>query len=89
MANRNTLAISKLGEFKEWIIEQGLKPLKTKGIYEVLRWKSDEKGEAMPVIFQKDVAKVHLTCNKSAERFVKAWFRRKRELTDTVICGGE
>ena len=85
MANRNTLAISKLEEFKEWLIEQGVKPLKPKGCYEVLRWKSDCKGEAMPVIFQKDSATVHLSCNESAYRFVKVWIRNKKELTDTII----
>jgi len=87
VANRNTLAISKLEEFKEWLISQGFKPLKPKSIYEVLRWKSDGKGEAMPVVFQKDSATVHLTLNESAKRFVKVWLRHKRQLTDTVITG--
>ena len=79
MANRRTLAISKLDDFKEWLAGNSVTFQKTKGIYEVLRWKSDVKGEAMPIIFQKDSAKVHLTCNESAATYLSAYFRHRKQ----------
>ena len=84
MANRNTLAISKLEEFKEWLISEGFKMIKPKGVYEVLRWKSDGKGEAMPIVF-KAKSRVHLSCNESAARFVRVWLRHKQQAKDTIV----
>lgn len=77
MANRNALAISKLEDFKQWLDGNGVKFRKPKGIYEVLRWKSDIKGEAMPILFKKDSATVHLTCNESAKSYLTAYFRSR------------
>ena len=37
MANRNTLAVSKLEDFKQWLISDDWKIVDTKGYFEVLR----------------------------------------------------
>ena len=79
MANRNTLAIIKLEDFKDWLRSRNIELLEPKGDYEVLRFKSDLKGQAMPVIFKKSDAKTHLSCNESAYGFVTTWLRVRKE----------
>ena len=84
MANRNTLAISKLDDFKEWLAGNGVRFQKPKGGHEVLRWKSEVKGEAMPILFIKDRATVHLTCNESAKGYLSAYFRHRKQGNETI-----
>ena len=77
MANRSDLAISELGKFEAWLVGKGHPLLMTKGCYEVLRWQG-HKGQPMPIIFQKDGAKVHLSCNESAHEFVRTYLNHKK-----------
>lgn len=79
MANRSTLAFNKLEDFKGWLVSNECILLETKGVYEVLRWKSDVAGEAMPIIFKKSGAKMHLSCNDIAASYVRAWLRRRNK----------
>lgn len=48
MANRNTLSVNKLEDFKEWLISDGWRLHRTKGVYEVLRATKD--GKPLPLI---------------------------------------
>ena len=51
MANRNTLSVNKLEDFKEWLISDGWRLHRTKGFYEVLRATKD--GKIRPLIVYK------------------------------------
>ena len=48
MANRNTLAVSKLENFKQWLIKYGWEIQETKGCWEVLR--ATKQGKKYPLI---------------------------------------
>ena len=48
MANRHTLSVNKLQEFKEWLKRNGWIIQEPKGFYEVLR--ADKKGRKFPLI---------------------------------------
>lgn len=48
MANRHTLAITKLNDFVEWLISDGWKIKEPKGLYEVLR--ATKEGRKHPLI---------------------------------------
>jgi len=77
MANRSTLAFTKLEDFKAWLISNGCELLDPKGFYEVIRWKSNVKNESMPIIFRKSDAKMHFSCNEVAASYVRAWLRQR------------
>ena len=64
MANRHTLAISKLNDFQQWLIKNGWVVEPTKGFYEVLRARNINKKYPL-IIYKKDSAIQHLTiCDK-------------------------
>ena len=84
MANRSTLAISKLDDFKLWLTCNDVKFQKAKGCYEVLRWKSDVKGEAMPIVFS-GKSNVHLSCNESAASYLSAYFRHRKQGKESIV----
>ena len=84
MANRSALAISKLDDFKEWLAGKGVKFKKPKGDYEVLRWKSDVKGEAMPIVFINYSSNMHYSCNNSAATYLSAYFRHRKQGKQTI-----
>lgn len=48
MANRNTLAISKIDDFKNWLVNDGWILQETKGICEALR--ATKQGKKYPLI---------------------------------------
>lgn len=48
MANRNTLAVSKIDDFKNWIVNNGWVLQETKGFYEELR--ATKQGKTHPLI---------------------------------------
>lgn len=48
MANRNTLSVSKLEDFKTWLIKDGWEVQGTKGFYEALR--AVKQGRKHPLI---------------------------------------
>lgn len=53
MANRSTLAVSKLDDFKEWLKTDGWDIQETKGFWEVLR--ATKKGRKRPIIIYRQV----------------------------------
>lgn len=60
MANRHTLHISKLEDFKKWLVKDGWKIEEPKGVYEVLR--ARKQGRENPlIIYTKADAKEHLS----------------------------
>ena len=48
MANRNTLAVTKLDDFKAWLISDGWQIQEPKGYYEILR--ATKEGRKHPLI---------------------------------------
>ena len=59
MANRHTLHISKLEDFKEWLVKDGWEIEEPKGIYEVLR--ARKYGRQNPlIVYTKADVKEHL-----------------------------
>lgn len=89
MANRNTLAFNKLDEFKAWLESNGCTLVEPKGFFEVLRWKSDVKGEAMPIVFRKQDAKLHFSCNESAASYVRCWLRHKKQGEGSIVLNSQ
>lgn len=77
-ANRGILSKHQLRWFKAWLIKNGYKLLEPVGEYEKLRWKP-ESGKAMPIIFNKQSAIVHYTCNTAAIPFVMKWIAEKKD----------
>ena len=60
MANRYTLHISKLEDFKKWLVKDGWEIEEPKGIYEVLR--ARKQGRQNPlIVYTKADAKEHLS----------------------------
>lgn len=53
MANRDTLAVSKLEDFKQWLIKDGWEIQETKGWLEVLRATKQDKKYPL-IIYRKD-----------------------------------
>ena len=70
MANRHLLAVNKLEEFKNWLIENNWKIEKTKGNYEVLRARKDT--ERLPlIVYKKDKdGLIHLSVSDWNTKYV-------------------
>ena len=81
MRSRNLLHSKDVERFKQWLIDKGYKLEKPKGFYEILRWKGN-KGKPMPMVFRRyNGAQVHVTTNVTAEGYVRAFIREKRNNT--------
>ena len=82
MANRNTLAVSKLEDFKIWLIFEGWKIVETKGYFEVLR--AVKEGRKNPLIVYKRLSTdngkelVHLSVLDRDIGVVNAYLRSRR-----------
>ena len=82
MANRNTLAVSKLEDFKDWLVSDGCEIADTKGYYEVLR--AIKAGRKKPLIVYKRLSSdngnelVHLTVLDRDIGVVNAYLRSRR-----------
>lgn len=77
MANRHTLHISKLDDFKEWLVKDGWEIEDPKGIYEVLR--ARKPGRKNPIIVYKKLdTKEHLSLMDRDIGVVKAFLRDAR-----------
>lgn len=96
MANRNTLHISKLEAFKNWLINDGweILPL-SKNPYEVLR--ASKMGISNPLIVYSGKSKEHLSFANEWLPVVEAFLHKKtnadkiramsdEELAETIIC---
>ena len=74
MANRSTLHISKLEEFKKWLVKDGWEIEEPKGIYEVLR--ARKRGRQNPlIVYKKADAKEHLSVMDRDSSVVLAFIR--------------
>ena len=60
MASRNWLHISKLEDFKQWLIKSGWNIEETKGLWEVLRARKEGRQNPL-IIYSKKNAKEHLS----------------------------
>lgn len=75
MANRNTLHKTKLGDFTEWLIQDGWTIQQPKGFYEVLRAK---KGKRTMLVFSKLEAKEHYTIPDNCMGTFIAYLKSKK-----------
>ena len=74
MANRHTLHISKLEDFKEWLVKDGWEIEEPKGIWEVLR--ARKSGRQNPLmVYRKEDAKEHLSIMDRDSGVVGAFLR--------------
>ena len=83
MANRNILAVTKLDDFKSWLISDGWQIQEPKGDYEVLR--ATKEGRKHPLIayyrFNTNGGKelVHYTVADRDSGVVRAYIRDRRK----------
>lgn len=82
MAVRNCLSVSKLEDFKKWLVSDGFKIVETKSYYEVLRAVKD--GRRNPLIVYKRLSTVnekelvHYTVLDRDMGIVRAYLRDRR-----------
>ena len=82
MANRNILKLSKIDDFKDWLVSDGWKLQKTEGVWEVLR--AVKEGRKNPLIVYKRLSTdngkelVHLTVLDRDIGVVNTYLRRRR-----------
>ena len=80
MANRYTLAISKLDDFKEWLIKDGWEIKEPKAVCEVFR--AEKEGRKNPLmIFKRHRASMHLSVMDRDMGVVGAYLRDRRNAT--------
>jgi hypothetical protein len=54
MANRHTLSVKRLDEFKEWLENNGWQVQETKGFYEALRAVKEDRKNPLIVYWRQD-----------------------------------
>lgn len=79
MANRHTLSVKRLDEFKEWLENNGWQVQETKGFYEVLRAVNKEKGTPL-IVYKRNNSNsgsklVHYTVSDKDIRVIKQFLR--------------
>lgn len=74
MANRCSLHMSHVEEFKKWLIKDGWKIEEPKGFYEVLRARKDGKQRPL-IVYKKLDAKEHLSVDDRDIGIVGAFLR--------------
>ena len=79
MANRHLLAVNKLEEFKNWLIENDWKIERTKGKYEVLR--ARKSTEKLPlIVYKKDKdGLIHLSVSDWNTKYVADFINSKKD----------
>ena len=77
MANRHTLAIRELENFKAWLQSKGWQIEQTKGCYEVLRAKHDKYKYPL-LVHKKDNAKEHLSIDERQLNIYRQYFNEKK-----------
>lgn len=95
MANRNILALSKIDDFKDWLVSDGWKLQKTEGVWEVVRARKD--GRKYPLIIYKKMntdngnTTVHCSVLNRDVGVVRAYLRErkatKKNLRSAILCG--
>lgn len=77
MANRNTLHISHIPDFKAWLQSTGWTIEPTKGLFEVLR--ARRPGRKAPlIIYSRMDAKQHVTVLDRDRSLVRSFLRERR-----------
>lgn len=79
MANRNTLHISKLDAFKEWLVKDGWELEEPKGRYEVLRARMPGRKNPL-LVYEKLDAKEHLSLLDRDTGVIGAFLRDSKKL---------
>ena len=74
MANRHTLHISKLEDFKEWLVKDGWEIEEPKGVWEVLRARKSGRKNPL-IVYRKADAKEHLSLMDRDSGVVGAFLR--------------
>lgn len=78
MANRHTLHISKLEDFKKWLVKDGWEIEEPKGIWEVLRARKFGRNNPL-IVYRKADAKEHLSLMDRDSDVVGAFLRDCRK----------
>ena len=86
MANRHTLHISKLEDFKKWLVKDGWEIEEPKGIYEVLRARKHGRQNPL-IVYTKADAKEHLSIMDRDSGVIGAFLRdcRKPQMRDRAL----
>lgn len=79
MANRHTLAVTKLDDFKAWLISDGWQIQEPKGYYEILRATKEGRKHPLLVYFRHSNNLVHYTVADRDCGVVGAYIRDKRK----------
>lgn len=74
MANRHTLHINKLEDFKKWLIKDGWEMETPKGLYEVLRAKKYRRNNPL-IVYRKADTKEHLSIMDRDSGVIGAFLR--------------
>lgn len=81
MANRNTLSVTKLDDFKAWLVKDGWQIQEPKGNYEVLRATKEGKKHPLIVYYRHDTNGgkdlVHYTLLDRDVSVVRAYLKKK------------
>ena len=83
MANRHTLHINDIDNFKKWLISDGWQIQDTKGFYEVLRAIKESKKHPLIVYYRHDTNRgkdlVHYTVADRDMGVVRAYLKERKE----------
>lgn len=77
MANRNTLALSKIDDFKSWLLANGWEIVECKGLYEILRARHPNRSKPL-IVYKRDSATVHATVQDSDFKIIRQFLRETR-----------
>lgn len=76
MANRNTLALTKIPDFKIWLLKNGWEIVECKGFYEILRAKHPNRVNPL-IIYKKNCANVHATVMDRDCKILRRFLRER------------
>ena len=83
MANRHTLAVAKLDDFKAWLVSDGWQIQEPKGFYEILRATKEGRKHPLLVYYRHDTNRgtdlVHYTVADRDSGVVGAYIRDGRK----------
>lgn len=82
MANRNTLSVNRLDEFKEWLENNGWQVQQTKGTYEALRAVKKDRKHPLIVYWRQNTNNgnelVHYTVLDRDMGVIRQFLRREK-----------
>lgn len=77
MANRCMLAINKLENFKQWLLEEGWNLEPVMGFYEIVRAR---KGKRVLLVYRKNEIKEHVSVPDSSMDVVKKFIQHRNNM---------